>query len=190
MTMLRDNVDEILDILKSEKIILYPTDTVWGIGCDSLSQEAYERIFALKGRPVNKSAILLVDSLDMLKNYVIRIHPKLENLLVHHQKPLTIIYNNPTNLPSHVLAEDGSVALRICNEPFCQSIISRLGNPLVSTSANVSDRPTPSFFGEIDSDILGGVDYVCKYRRQDKKSYLPSSIIKLTEDDELLFIRD
>lgn len=191
MFLLRDDISEIVRLLEGGGIICYPTDTIWGIGCDATNEAAIARISALKGRTPEKGYVLLVSSIEMLKKYVPKIHPRLETLLAYHQRPLTIVYErNIVGLPAAVKAPDGSVAIRVAQDEFCQELISTLGKPLVSTSANKSGESFPATFGGISSEILGGVDYVVKYRQDDKEPGEPSSIAKLDRHQELEFIRD
>jgi L-threonylcarbamoyladenylate synthase len=190
MFLLRDDISEITRILENGGLICYPTDTVWGIGCDAGNEEAVARINALKGRAPEKGYVLLVSDMAMLKRYVPRIHPRLETLLAYHTRPLTVVYDRSTNLPAWVKAPDGSVAIRVVQDEFCQKLIETLGRPIVSTTANVSGQPWPPTFGAISSEILGAVDYVVKYRQDDREPGEPSSIAKLDRHQELEFIRE
>jgi L-threonylcarbamoyladenylate synthase len=190
MFLLRDDISDIVQMLEKGDIICYPTDTVWGIGCDATNENAVSRISSLKGRPPEKGYILLVSDVEMLKNYVPKIHPRLETLLSYHLRPLTVIYERSTGLPSIVKAPDGSVAIRIAQDEFCQKLIAAFGKPLVGTSANKSGEPYPPTFGAVSSEILGGVDYVVKYRQDDREPQEPSSIAKLDRHKELEFLRD
>ncbi len=190
MFLLRDDISDISRIILDGGIICYPTDSIWGIGCDATNEAAIARITALKGRTPEKGYVLLVSSIEMLKQYALKIHPRLETLLAHHTRPLTVIYDRNTGLPSSVKAPDGSVAIRVAQDEFCRELIEAVGRPLVSTSANVSSEPFPPTYGAISSDILGGVDYVVKYRQDDREPGEPSSIAKLDKHLELEFLRD
>ncbi|MCB0529945.1 MAG: threonylcarbamoyl-AMP synthase [Saprospiraceae bacterium] len=190
MFLLRDDISEIVRLLENGGLICYPTDTVWGIGCDATNEEAIERITALKGRTPDKGYIMLVSDLEMLKQYVPKIHPRLETLLSFHQRPLTVIYDRSTGLPASVKAPDGSVAMRVAQDEFCRELIATFGKPLISTSANKSGEPFPPTYGAISSEILGNVDYVVKYRQDDKEQHEPSSIARLDRHQELEFLRD
>lgn len=191
MFLLRDDISEIARLLEGGSIICYPTDTIWGIGCDATNVDAIARVTALKGRTPEKGYVLLVSDIEMLKRYVPKIHPRLETLLSFHQRPLTVVYErNIVGLPAVVKAPDGSVAIRVARDEFCQELIAKFGKPVVSTSANKSGEPYPPTFGGISSEILGGVDYVVKYRQDDKEPGEPSSIAKLDRHQELEFIRD
>lgn len=185
-----DKIADIVAILQTGGLILYPTDTIWGIGCDATNAEAVAKVYALKERDSSKGLILLVDSIEMLSNYVEHIHPKIDTLLQFHQRPLTIVYNKGKNLPENVTAPDGSVAIRVTHDPFCKDIIHQFGKPIVSTSANLSDEPWPKNFGNINFDIIRGVNYVVKFRQEDKKAGEPSVIVKLNSDEELDYIRE
>lgn len=190
MFLLRDDISEIVRILLDEGIICYPTDTVWGIGCDATNEVAISRITNLKGRTPEKGYIVLVDSIEMLKKYVPKIHPRLETLLAYHTRPLTVIYDRSVGLPAAVKAPDGSVGIRIVQDEFCKALIGELGRPLLSTSANKSGQPFPPTYGAISSDILMNVDYVVKHRQDDKEPHEPSSIARLDRHQELDFIRE
>jgi len=190
MFLLRDDISDISRIVLDGGIICYPTDTIWGVGCDATHEAAIARISALKGRPPEKGYVLLVSSIEMLKRYAHQIHPRLETLLAHHTRPLTVIYPHNTGLPDAVKAPDGSVAIRVAQDEFCRELIEAVGRPLVSTSANVSGEPFPATFGGISSDILSGVDYVVKYRQDDREPGEPSSIARLDRQLELEFLRD
>ncbi len=190
MFLLRDDISEISRLLLEGGIICYPTDTIWGIGCDATNPTAIERISLLKGRTPEKGYVLLVSTIEMLKRYVPKIHPRLETLLSFHQRPLTIIYDRSVGLPSLVKAPDGSVAIRVAQDEFCRELIENIGRPLVSTSANTSGTPFPPTYGAISSEILGGVDYVVKYRQDSKEPHEPSSVAKLDRHMELEFLRE
>lgn len=190
MFLLRDDISEIVAMLKRGMVICYPTDTIWGIGCDVFQEEAVARIGEIKGRPSEKGYILLVSSIEMLKRYVPKVHPRLETLLSFHQRPLTVIYDRSVGLPASVKAPDGSVAIRVVLDEFCQELIETLNCPLVSTSANQSGEPFPATFGGISSEILKSVDYVVKHRQDDKTPGEPSAIAKLDRHLELDFLRE
>lgn len=186
----RDNLDKITNVLEEGGTILYPTDTIWGIGCDATNASAVKKIFSLKNRPIHKPFVLLVDSIDMLRDYVAHLHPRIETLLMYHVKPLTVVYEEGKNLPDISVAADRSVAIRVVVDSFCKELIGKFGKPLVATSANVSDQPFPANFGGISSDILRGVDYVVKWKQGDKMQNQPSVIVKLSDKEELIFLRD
>lgn len=185
-----DNFENIAQILVDDGIILYPTDTIWGLGCDATNQVAIERVYNLKQRDRSKPFVLLVDSIEMLKEYVVAIHPRLETLMMHHIRPMTVIYDQAKNLPPNAVGPGGSVAIRVAHDPFCQHLIKAVGKPLVATSANISNEPFPAIFGEISSEVIKGVDYIAKHRRTDKSPKEPSVIVKYDGKGELVFLRD
>lgn len=175
--------------LKDGKVLLYPTDTIWGLGCSTDFPEALERLYEIKKRPGNKAAILLVDSIDMLKKYIDYIHPRVETLMGFHKRPLTVIYKNAKNLDPRFTAKDGSIAIRVCEDVFCKALIQEIKGPLVSTSANFNGIDAPAHFGEIDPLLIQQVDYVVKYRQDDTSKNQVSSIIRFDPEGELEFIR-
>jgi len=186
----KDNLETITTTLENSGLILYPTDTIWGIGCDATNEDAVQRIFDLKKRPYDKPFVLLVNSIDMLKNYVEHVHPRIETLLMHHVKPLTMIYDRAKNLPPISQDKSGSVAIRVVQDSFCKELIGQFGKPLIASSANISDKPFPANFGGISSDVITGVDYVVKWKQGEKKLSQPSVIAKFSEKEELVFLRE
>ena len=190
MFLLRDDISEISRLLLEGGIICYPTDTIWGVGCDATNPAAIERVTLLKGRAPEKGYVLLVADIEMLKRYVPKVHPRLETLLSFHQRPLTIIYDRSTGLPAVAKAPDGTVAIRVVQDEFCRELITHIDRPLLSSSANKSGQSYPPTYGSISSEILGGVDYVVKYRQDSKEQHEPSSIAKLDRHMELEFLRD
>ncbi|MBX2816105.1 MAG: threonylcarbamoyl-AMP synthase [Saprospiraceae bacterium] len=176
--------------LKEGGVILYPTDTIWGLGCDALDESATERIYSIKERPRHKPLILLMDSIAMLKRFIPDIHPRLETLLAYHQRPLTVVHSTPNNLPAFACGADGSVAVRITMDPFCKGLIRQLDRPLVSTSANRSSAPAPASFGHICSSLISAVDYVVQYKQEVVTTAAPSPIVKLSDKAELIFLRE
>lgn len=170
-------------------IILFPTDTIWGIGCDATNPVAVQRIYNLKRRVPEKPYVLLVDSIEMLKRYVKSVHPKIETLLTHHVRPLSVVYPEARNLPNISVARDGSVAIRIVQDEFCRRLIKAVDRPMVATSANISNQPFPGNFGEISSEIISGVDQVVKLRQHEKKIGNPSVMIMMGKDGEIVFLR-
>lgn len=190
MFLLRDDISEIATLLQKGSVICYPTDTVWGIGCDALNETAIARVNQIKGRTPEKGYVLLVSSIEMLKQYALRVHPRLETLLSFHNRPLTVIYDRSEGLPESIKGPNGSVAIRVATDEFCKELINTLGRPILSTSANISGEPFPPTFGGISSEILGAVDYVVKYRQDDKTPGEPSAIAKLDKHLELEFLRE
>ena len=176
--MFEVDVEKCLSVLQNGGIILYPTDTIWGIGCDATNEEAVEKIIALKQRPEHKSFVVLVaEERDILK-HVAAPDLALFNYLETTIKPTTVIYPDAIGLAQNVLAQDGSVAIRICRDAFCRHLIKRLRKPIVSTSANLSGQPSAVYFSTIDNTIINGVDYAAQYRRDEMIESQPSAIIK------------
>ena len=178
-----------IKVLREGGVILYPTDTIWGLGCDATNPAAVEKIFAKKSRSGNSSLIILVDSDAMLERYVRDIPEIVFEITSVSDSPLTIIYPEGKNLAPGVCNEDGSIGIRICNEPFCNELITRFRKPIISTSANISGMPSPSNFSEIDSEILKSAGYVVTYRQEDNKKYKPSSVIKIDKNGAFKIIR-
>lgn len=190
MFLLRDDISDISRLILNGGTLCYPTDTVWAIGCDATNEAAVAQISALKGDTPQNGYVLLVSSIEMLKLYVPKMHPRLETLLSFHTRPLTIVYERCAGIPTFVRAADGSVAIRVAQDEFCQALIEATGVPLVSTTACKLGEPAPATFGGIKSDILGGVDYVVKYRQDDREPHEPSSIARLDRHLELEFLRE
>lgn len=187
--MIKDELEKALAVLKSGGIILYPTDTIWGIGCDATNTAAVSKIFKLKGRAESKSMIVLLDNDNKLQSYVREIPEVAYDLIEYTEKPLTIIYSGAKNLATNVINEDGSVGIRIVKHPFCQQLIQRFRIPIVSTSANISGKPSPANFSEIDEEIIKGVDYVVNLEQEDLSVKTPSTIMKLDVGGQFVFIR-
>ncbi|MFK7933882.1 MAG: L-threonylcarbamoyladenylate synthase [Saprospiraceae bacterium] len=184
------DVDRAVTVLARGGLILYPTDTIWGIGCDATDAAAVASIYKLKRRDTGKSLIVLVDSIEMLRQYVAHLHPRLETLQAFHNRPLTILYDQAANLAPNITAADGSIAIRIPHDRYCRDLISALGKPLVAAAANVTNTPCPKHFGEVSSEIIQGVDYVEKYRQREKTRREPSVIVRLNKREELEFLRE
>jgi len=185
------DIEKALGVLLDGGIFLYPTDTVWGIGCDATNEKAVERIFTVKQRSEAQALLTLVNGLDMLKEYV-EILPDTALQLISagaNPRPLTIIYPKAKNVASNLIANDGSIGIRIVNEPFCQKLIELFGKPIVSTSANISGEPTPATYGEISEEIKSKVDYIVGWRQDDQQPATASSIIKLLADGSIKTIR-
>ena len=198
----KEDLQEALRVLRNGGIIVYPTDTVWGIGCDATNAEAVKRIYQLKQREDSKSMLVLLDSPAKLNYYIADIPDAAWALLeasdysensdysdFSDKKPLTIIYPNARNLAPNLIAEDGSIGIRITNEPFSKALCEQLRHPIVSTSANISGEPTPRYFREIHGVILDHTDYCCLFRRDDETPHEPSSIIKINADGSFKIIR-
>lgn len=185
----KEDIESAIEVLKKGGIILYPTDTVWGIGCDASNAEAVEKIYKLKERADSKSMLSLVGSEAELERTVANVPETAWQLLDVAVNPLTIIYDKPVGLAENLLAEDGSAGIRVTSDPFCQALCRRMRGPIVSTSANISGEPTPANFKEIDQKIIKGVDYVVKYRRGDLQKHKSSNIIKVTDKETIKVIR-
>ena len=189
MIKLIKEVRNSLQQLQKGNIILYPTDTVWGIGCDATNVKAVTKIYHIKKRGESKSLVILVDSIEMLQHYIPKIPKQVFTILKKATKPTSIIYNNPKYLADNVIANDNTVAIRIVHHEFCRELIHKFGKPIVSTSANITGHPTPKSFKEIDESILREVDYVVNLQ-QNTIANSPSRIIKIIKDGELEVIRN
>ena len=193
--ILKDRAQQESDIVQCLKtlsaggLILYPTDTVWGIGCDATNADAVKKVYQLKQRDDSKALIVLIDSADHLDHYVVDVPMIARELIDVAVKPLTIIYEGAYNLATNVLGDQDSVGIRIPNDEFCHRLCERFGKPIVSTSANVSGAPTAKTFADIDASIVQGVDYAVQYRRDDHASRHPSNIILLSRDGTFKIIR-
>ena len=187
--MLKQEIEKSLQVLKDGGIILYPTDTIWGIGCDATNAEAVAKVFKLKGREESKSMIILLDSENKLASYVNDIPEVAYDLIEYAENPLTIIYSGAKNLAPNTINKDGSVAIRIAKNDFCQQLIQRFRKPIISTSANKSGEPSPATFPEITDDILKGVDYIVDWEQTVSSPKKPSTIMKLEPDGRFKFIR-
>jgi L-threonylcarbamoyladenylate synthase len=184
-----EDIKNSLKALKEGGLILYPTDTIWGLGCDATNVAAVEKIFRIKTRAENKSFIILVNGMTMLERYVKNVPQAAIELTDVSESPLTIIYPDGKNLASGVCGEDGSVGIRICNEPFCKELISRFRKPIVSTSANLSGKPAAADFSEITEEILSQVDYTVKYKQDDRQKHSPSPVIQIDKNGTLKILR-
>lgn len=183
------DLKEAVRVMKDGGIILYPTDTVWGIGCDARNAAAVARIYQLKKREDSKSMLALVGSEGMLERTVKEVPEIAWQLIDVAVNPLTIIYDEPIGVAENLKAEDGSLGVRITGEKFSRMLCERMRGPIVSTSANISGKPTPMTFSEISKEIMECVDYVCKFRQNDKGATKPSNIIKITRGNVVKVIR-
>jgi len=186
---MNDELIKAQEVLFKGGLILYPTDTIWGIGCDATNEEAVRRVYELKKRVDSKALLVLVDTTVKLDFYVSDVPEVAWDLVELSDKPLTIIYSKARNLAPNLLAEDGSVGIRITREDFSRKLCERFRKAIVSTSANVSGEASPRFFDEISPEIIAGVDYVVNYRRDDKTPSKPSSIIRLGSGGQIQVIR-
>ena len=183
------DIEACLRVLESGGLILYPTNTIWGIGCDATSEAAVEKIFALKKRIETKALIVLIADERSLLQYVASPHIEVFDYIQGVSKPTTIIYENAIGLAGNLLAEDGSVGIRICADEFCKHLIKRFRKPIVSTSANVSGFPPPKVFSDIDIAVKQGVDYVVHYRQDDMTPLEPSAVVKSNKDGRFTILR-
>ncbi|MBQ7511428.1 MAG: threonylcarbamoyl-AMP synthase [Prevotella sp.] len=187
------DIKNAVEVLRKGGVILYPTDTVWGIGCDATNAEAVKRVYDIKQRDDSKALICLVDSDARMQRYVRRVPDVawqlIDSLKDSGSKPTTLILDGAVNLAPNLIAEDGSIAIRITSEPFSKELCYRFQKALVSTSANISGQPAAQNYQDIDPQLLEAVDYVCWSRRQEHKPHTPSSIIRLREDGEVTIVR-
>ena len=187
--MIENEVHTAGAVLQSGGIILYPTDTIWGIGCDAGRKECVQHIYRIKQRADFKSMLVLVDGIPMLENYLEKVPEQALKILEKASKPTTIIYPGARDLAPNLLAPDGSIGIRITSDPFCKELIRHTGSPIVSTSANISGEPSPANFSQISSAILDQVDYVVGWRQDETATATPSAIIKLEVDGSITTIR-
>lgn len=185
----QEDLKKALEVLRQGGVILYPTDTVWGLGCDATNPGAVKRIFDIKQREDAKSMLVLIENQNMLNSYVREVPEVAWQLIEVADKPMTIIYPGAKNLAENLTASDGTIGIRVTTEVFTEQLIQRFRKPLVSTSANLSGKPTPQNFDEIEEEIKTAVDYVVQYRQDDKTKAKPSSIIKLGTGGEIQIIR-
>ena len=190
MGTIADEAKKCVDVMRKGGVILYPTDTVWGIGCDSTNADAVKRVFEIKKRSDSKAMLLLVDSPDRIVRYVSKISAVAWDLIELTTKPLTIIYDCARNLAPNLVAEEGSVGIRVTSELFSKELCYRFQKAVVSTSANISGEPTPRYFAEINPEIVEAVDYVVNYKQLEKGTPKPSSIIKLGKGGQIKIIRE
>jgi L-threonylcarbamoyladenylate synthase len=190
MSSIEREIQSCLQILQSGGTILYPTDTIWGIGCDATNFKAVAKIYRLKQRMERKSMIILLDEADKLNEYVSHVPEIAWDLLKNVETPLTIIYHEALNLPENIVANDGSIAIRIVKNDFCRKLIHEFGKPIVSTSANISGSPAPLAFRYINREIISGVDYVVDESHEVIRELRPSRIIKLEQNGEFRIIRN
>ena len=185
---LKEEVRKACEVLKNEGIILYPTDTIWGIGCDATNELAVKRIYELKHREDNKAMLVLLDDVGKLASYV-EVPDVAYELLEVNDKPMTIIYPNAKNLAKNLIAQDRTIGIRITSEAFTKALLYRFRKPIVSTSANISGEPSPKCFAEISDAVKSAVDYVVDFRQEETSNPAPSSIIKLGVGGEIQIIR-
>ncbi|WP_372935009.1 L-threonylcarbamoyladenylate synthase [Mariniphaga sediminis] len=186
---MHDDLKQAVEILKNGGVILYPTDTIWGIGCDATNPEAVARIYRIKKREDSKSMLVLMENPALLERYVDDVPEVAWDLVEITTTPLTVIYPGAKNLSPNLIAEDGSIGIRFTKEEFTSKLLQRFRKPIVSTSANISGQKPPAFFDEISEEIKNQVDYIVEYRQDDVTPAQPSSIIKLWPDGRIDIIR-
>ena len=185
----KEDIKNAIDVMRKGGIILYPTDTVWGIGCDATNAEAVAKVYKIKQRDDSKALICLADSVDRVQRYVRDVPSVAWDLMEIADKPTTVILDGAVNLAPNLIAEDGSIGLRITNEEFSKELCYRFQKPIVSTSVNISGEPAAQNYCDIGPEILEAADYVCWTRRQEHKPHKPSSIVKISRDGQVTIIR-
>jgi L-threonylcarbamoyladenylate synthase len=186
---MHNDLKRAVEVLKSGGVILYPTDTIWGLGCDAVNPEAVKRIYQIKQREDSKSMLVLLENPALLERYVEDVPEVAWDLVEISSTPLTVIYPKAKNLAPNLWAEDGSIGIRFTREDFTSRLLQQFRRPIVSTSANISGERAPAFFGEISEEIKGQVDYIVEYRQDDTTPAQPSSIIKLGPGGRIDIIR-
>ena len=176
-------------MLRQGSVLLYPADTIWGIGCDATNKEAIKRVYEIKGRDYTKPLIVLVSSIEQLHQVVPAVHPRIETLLHYHERPLTVIYPAASKAYSHLAAGDGSIGVRVVKSGFCKELLDAFEAPLVSTSANLSGEPSPTKFGTISSGIISQVDYAVPAFAEAGMTGVPSVIARYDVNGDLDFLR-
>ncbi|MFH1004002.1 MAG: L-threonylcarbamoyladenylate synthase [Bacteroidota bacterium] len=187
--MMKQEINNAIEVLRTSGIILYPTDTIWGIGCDATNKKAVEKILKIKQRAESKNLIVLVKDKKSLNKYVKKVPAIAWNLIELTDLPLTIIYEDARGLASNVIATDGSVGIRITSDTFCKKLMHKFGKPIVSTSANISGQKNSGIFSEIPDEIKKYVDYIVNFRQNETKLFLPSVIIKIKNNGEFTILR-
>ncbi len=190
MSFLDEYIDKIASALEAGQIVLYPTDTIWGLGCDAANAQALSRVRSIRKLPSDSPMIILVDSIDMLRRYVSYIPQKAANLIEYYERPLTIVYQQIQALPQELLASDGSLAIRVCQDPFCKAIIHKLDRPIVATSAVLgAENTAPWSFVQIEEQLKTLVDVVVEYRQEEQIESGPSAIVQIEGNEDLNFLR-
>jgi L-threonylcarbamoyladenylate synthase len=190
VNLFKFDINRCVETLNNGGLILYPTDTIWGIGCDATNKNAVEKIYALKKRQEKKSMIILLADENNIAHYAKAPSQEIRKIINADGKPVTVIYPHAKNLAANLVGEDGTIAIRVVEEAFCKEMIESFGKPVVSTSANVSGEKPPDIFSAISDEIINGVDHVVLYRQDDKSPSSPSRIVKWGEDERLIIIRE
>jgi len=188
-TTIEDQISKASHALAKGYSILYPTDTIWGLGCNVLNESAVQYIREIKNLPDTEPMVLLVNTIEMIKEYAAYIHPRIETLLLHHEQPLTIIYDALGSAPDHLASEDRRIAIRLCKDDFCNALIYELGLPLLATSASTYGQKPPTTFESIESEIKEKVDHIVEYKQNLVEEQLPSIIATYNHKGDLEFIR-
>ncbi len=186
---MRQEINNALEVLKNGGVILYPTDTVWGLGCDATNEEAVAKVNAIKGRSADKSLIILLENENKLQSYVTEIPEVAYELIEYAENPMTIVFSGAKNLAKNVINSDGTIGIRVVKHDFCEQLLQRFRKPIVSTSANISGEPTPKFFDEISEEVKDAVDYIVDFDQENRTVKKPSTIIKLGPSGQFEFIR-
>lgn len=187
---MNEDIRAALEILQKGGVILYPTDTIWALGCDATNEQAVKRLYTIKKREEDRDMHILMENAALLERYVDEVPEIAYDLIELTDKPLTIIYDGARNLASNLIAADGSIGIRITSEAFSAELVRRFKKPIASTSANVSGKPLPASFDEIPKEIIAMADYVVKYRQDDPKKGSPSSIMKLGRGGQVKIVRE
>jgi L-threonylcarbamoyladenylate synthase len=187
---MNEDIKAALEVLQKGGVILYPTDTIWGIGCDACNEEAVNRVLEIKNRAASKGMLVLMENAALIDRYVAEVPEIAYDLIEVAVKPLTIVFEGARGLAKNLIADDGSIGIRITSETFSSQLVRRFKRPIVSTSANISGTPWPASFDEIDRRIIESVDYVVKYRQDDTQKAVPSDIIRLGRGGEIKIIRE
>ncbi len=190
MTGFENDIVHSLDALRSGGTILYPTDTIWGLGCDATNEAAVQRIYQLKQRDEAKSLVVLMADVKDLMKYLASPPPDIAEVLAGFDRPTTVIYEGALHFAPNVINQDGTIAIRLVQDTFCRHLVKRLRKPLVSTSANISGMPSPASFRDVSPAIREGVDYVVEHRQHDETPARPSRIVRIRKDGTLEIIRD
>lgn len=186
---MQEEIKKALEVLHNGGIILYPTDTIWGIGCDATNPEAVKKVYEIKKREDSKSMLVLLDNPNKLNSYVAEVPEIAWDLIECTDKPMTIIYPGAKNLANNLVAEDGTIGIRITEEDFSNNLIFRFRKPIVSTSANISGEPSPKHFNDISEEVKNAVDFIVDYRQDETENPAPSSILKLGTGGEIEILR-
>lgn len=187
---MQEDLDKAIEVLRNGGTILYPTDTIWGIGCDATNSKAINKVYRIKFRQPQKALIVLADSAEMIKEYVFKLPDIALELIENFSDPITIVYDKARNLPKSIVPDDGTIAIRIPRHEFCLKLIGMLGKPITSTSANLSGDPSPTSFSRISKEIRESVDYICKTGQLEVQSPKPSTIIRVNDDGHMKIIRN